>query len=544
MTTTGQHIRRNTRSSIIAWFAHKGSRVLIVPLIVGLIGEEGYGLWGIAFGVVSYFTFYNFGMNSAFVRFTAQHAKDQDWRGLSPLLSTGMACGVAMGAVTFATVFLTVDWIAAFLTKIETQIPDVRFTVLCVAAMMAFNMVFGVYRATLTGLQRLDIANNIGVALMLVEFGLDIAFLLSDFGVRGLVYAYMVRVVSSTLVMRYYVWRIAPDIRMSPFRARRSELPKVVSYGGRMQGLGLVTVVVNQLDYLLYSNYQGLAFMGAYMIVRRLCERLQGFAAMGFGALEPASADLHARDDKNMLSIVYSTAGRLAAVVAAGIFAFLSINADNVVHAYVGMTDRYDTIVFSLQFLAVVALIHNLTGPASSMLRGAAKPLREVSYTLLTVVVFLPIYFYARNQGDVKLLLLSFPIGRLVASLFFLVWANRYFKAPLLHPLSNMLLIVVAAPAAAFSVRFGWDASGLAPWVAQHLDGWLAAWTDRELSSARLVALGSVLASGGIYAILFGTVAFGLPGLTGSDRDQLVKFMPMGQRVAARLRRGNASAEG
>ena len=130
------------------------------------------------------------------------------------------------------------------------------------------------YQAALSGIQRLDVVNRVRAGCMTVEFGLAVGLLYAGYGVRALVCAYALNVVAAAIIMGFVVHRFLPKVRLNPFRARRSCVAPMVSLGGRMQLLGIITIMVNNLDNLALTKYGGLAFMGGYAVARRLSRRI------------------------------------------------------------------------------------------------------------------------------------------------------------------------------------------------------------------------------------------------------------------------------
>ena len=157
--------------------------------------------------------------------------------------------------------------------------------------------------------------------------------------------------------------------------------------------------------------------------------------------------------------------------------------------------------------------------------------MREASYLLVTLVVFLPVYFWARHAGNNELVVLSFPLGRTVASMFFIIIGNRYFRVPPLHPFSNMIIPFVAGPIVALVVRGAWNLLDLTNLASAKLTHLVAVWFSSDIDMSRLVAAVSILLIGGVYTLVFGLIAWYVPGLTREDKDQLIRFVPYGHKL-------------
>jgi O-antigen/teichoic acid export membrane protein len=499
-----------------------GQVVMVVRMAVyyQYLGEAGYGLWFLAFAIMSYFVFYNFGINNAFIKYTAEFYAKNDFTRLNHILGTGYAAALAIGAAIALVFLLFTDQVIAFFSFEPENAADAYFVVRGIGLATACSIGLGVYNAVLTGLQRLVVLNTCRVTFLTLETGLAFLLLWQGMGIRMLVVLYTVSLILSYIVMAIAIRRYAPDIRINPFLARVPYLKDMVSLGGRMQLLGAVSLVVSTIDGLLFAKMQGLAFVGMYAIARRVSSRAQGAALQAFGALTPASADLHARGDREKLTAVYDMALRITTLGASYLFGFLAINSDYTMLLFQGGDKYSDLSAWALTVLSGALAIHTLTGPGSSMLRGAGVTAREISYHVITLVLFLGFYFGAEALGySSRTLVMTYPAALAVGSLFFIVIANHYYGSRLLAPFDRMILLIPAGPLLAWVVRLGYDALQLdLPWT-------------------RWYAIPALFMLGVPFTGLFALAALFVPGLPAADKQQLIRFVPGGRKFARRFLR-------
>ncbi len=515
--SVGAKLRRNTRAGMITWAWGQVVQVVRMAVLYKFLGEEGYGLWFLAFSIMSYFVFYNFGINNAFVKYTAEYHAKKNYEHLSHLLSTGMSAAAAMGLVIVAVLFLFTDRVVAFFAFEATQTADAAFVVKGIGVVTAFAIASGVYNSVLTGIQRLDLLNICRVTFLTFEVAAAYACLRAGYGIRALVFVYGASIVFSYLSMAAVVrWQV-PELRLNPLQSRWHCVPAMLSLGGRMQLLGAVALFVSTIDGIVFAKFEGLAFLGVYAIARRVASRAQGAALQAFGALAPASADLIARREYDKLSDVYGTSLRICCLGCAYLFGFIAINSDYTMLFFQGAR-RYDPLsAQALTVLSMALAIHTLTGPGSSMLRGAGRTAREISYQLATLGLFLGLFYLARRTGqDSQVVVMTFPLALSVASLGFIALANRFFRVFAFTPFHRMLLLCAAGPLLAWIVRMGWLGVG------------------GELPFTRWYAVVHLAALGIPYTGLFALAAWFLPGLTHGDKDQVLRFVPGAKRVLGR----------
>lgn len=517
----GTKIRRNTRAALItfAW----GQFLIIVRMLVlfQYLSSEGYALWVFAFSIATYFTIYNFGIANAFVNYTAELNTTKNYDRLNGLISTGMFVALGFAALVALILLFFTEQAVNFFNIHESHHAEAKFVVIGVGLTSALNIAFNAYPAILTGLHRLYVVNYCRVFVLTFEVATTFVLLTMGYGLRTVMVLYMVGVIASNVITAVFAHRYLPELRIRPSLARWAYLKDMLNLGSRLQLLGVVALFVSSLDIVLFMKFGSEAMVGLYAISQRVAERAQGIARQGFGALAPASAELLSQDDTAKAKHVYNTANRFTALISAYVFAYIGMNPDFIMHFV--MDEQYDPMsVWILRWLALANAVHSMTGPGSSMLRGAGAPMRETIYQFIIMVVFLgsfyPLHELWGNTSDAyqesfrEELLLTWPVALVVGSLVFILMSNRFFKVSLFAPFDQMLPLTVASVALAWGVHAAWFAVGL------------------PMPDGRWEAILACAITGGIYSVGFALAAWFLPGLTATDRDQFIRFIPGAKR--------------
>jgi len=522
--TVSGKVRRNTRWQILAYIISEGTRFLMVPVVIAYITLEGYSLVRIAYTFFGFFAVYSFGVHGAYVKYTAEYYQKRDFDRLNGLLSLGVLLCAVFGGMTVALVAWRREWIAHVMKPDAQQPETIEFMIVYVAALAAVCVVFGVYRSVLTGLQRMDATNLSMIAFNFVQVFVVLGLLWAGYGVRMVITVYGVALVGPMILMMFAVWKIAPEIRLRPWAIRRDSWGPMLSLGGRMQVLGVAALAALSIDAVVLFRYFPEAFVGAYLVARQFASRIQTIPMLGFGALVPASADLLARNAHDTVNAVYRTTQRITLVITGYLFVFLIVNGDMLLVAYLG-PDQYSDVAWrALIALCIAATIHTVTGPGSSLLRGAGKPELEIVYQTLTVVLFggfiYAVLHFRPSLPEIDAewaALLSMPAALASASAIFLGFANRRFGARIWFPFNIALAPIIGGLAVAALMRAAVELAPIAP------------------EENRWLALTVVGVMGIVYTIAFAASAWFLPGLTAEDKDQVVRLVPFGKTVLNRL---------
>lgn len=519
--TLGTKIRRNTRAALITfgW----GQFLIVVRMLVlfQYLSSEGYALWVFAFSIATYFTIYNFGIANAFVNYTAELNAQKNYDRLNGLISTGMIVALGFAATVALILLLFTDQAVRFFNIHENHVSEARFVVIGVGLTSALNIAFNAYPAILTGLHRLYVVNYCRVAVLTVEVGVTFALLTMGYGLRTVMVLYMLGVIASNVTTAVFAHRYLPELRIRFKLARWEYFKDMLNLGSRLQLLGIVALFVSTLDIVVFMKFGSEAMVGLYAISQRVAERAQGIARQGFGALAPASAELLAQDETGKAQHVYNTANRFTALISTFVFAYIGVHADFIMHFV--MDEQYDPMsVWILRWLALANFVHSMTGPGSSMLRGAGAPMRETIYQIVIMLVFLGSFYVLHetwgNTSDAyqesfrQELLLTWPLALVVGSLIFIVMSNRFFRVSMFAPFEKMLPLLLAGVGLAWGIHYLWFALGLPSPV------------------GRWDALLICFVTGSIYAMLFAVASWFLPGLTETDREQFIRFIPGARR--------------
>lgn len=517
--STGQRLRQNALSGVLTWAWAQAITMLRLMVYYHFLDAAGYGLWNLSFSVLSFFFFYSFGINNAFIKYTAEFTAKKDYAHLSRLLSTGMAASLAMGLGIIGILYLFSDATMDWFNFDPAHSDDAHFVLYGIGVVSAFTLGFGVYKAALVGIQRLHTVNMAAIIFLNIEIGLSFLLLYLGCGIRALVFVYALSGIGSLLVMGLFLHRHLPEVRINPFRARLSAVPEIFSLGMKMQLLGAVALFASSIDRVVFAAYNGLAFAGTYAIARTVAERAQGAAHQAFGALAPASADLFTRGEHEKLARVYALTLRMCFLGCLYVFSFMGVVSDYTMLFFEGSKYAEES-AHALRFLCIALTCHTLTGPGSSMMRGAGLTAREMLYHVITLVLFLVFFHLARNSGVGETWQVqSYSLALSIGSLVFVVIANRFFGAPWHTPLLTLAPLALAAPSLAWGVVQLFDALGL----------------REQIPFTRLGAVAALALLGTAYTLLFAAAAWLLPGLPAEDKRQVLKLVPGGRRIAARL---------
>jgi O-antigen/teichoic acid export membrane protein len=291
-TIHSKKLAENAVAGMAATAVYLASRLLLTPLVLTYITLAEFGLWSMCFVILSYAGMGAFGVNTTYIRYTARfHAEGRDAE-ISGLLSTGM-----FGMLVFCSLFgcgllfalpLILD---GFHVAAEMR-TTAAVMVLGTAAVFGLDLTLGGFRSVAEGLQEIALVKKIYTGAGLVEVAAILFFLYHGAGVRGLLYAYMVRVSLDTGACLLAARRLLPSLRVSPRLISRDHARRLFVFGGKVQVLGGLAIFLSVLDRMVISAMIGLSATGLFEVGRKFPATAKNVSASAFGPFLPAAANL------------------------------------------------------------------------------------------------------------------------------------------------------------------------------------------------------------------------------------------------------------
>jgi O-antigen/teichoic acid export membrane protein len=152
-------------------------------------------------------------------------------------------------------------------------------------------------------LQEIALAKKIFTVAALIEIVAIVFFLNQGAGVRGLLYAYIVRVLLETCACVLAARRLLPTLQVSPRFISRDHARRLFVFGGKVQALGGIAIFLSALDRMVISAMIGLSAAGLFEVGRKFPFTAKSISGAAFGPFLPAAANLGSAPDKGNAAI-------------------------------------------------------------------------------------------------------------------------------------------------------------------------------------------------------------------------------------------------
>ncbi len=158
----GSLVARNTLLNLLGQVLSLAVGVATIPVIVRALGEERFGLLGLMWAVLGYFSVLDFGLGRATTKFVAQYAAEGNDVALRRVATLAVASQTAIGVLAG----IALAGIVPLVVKMVLHVPaalgsEARSSFLLLALSLPFVVLSLSLRAILEAIQRFDLVNLI-----------------------------------------------------------------------------------------------------------------------------------------------------------------------------------------------------------------------------------------------------------------------------------------------------------------------------------------------------------------------------------------------
>lgn len=359
--------------------------LVLTPIMVHTLGDTGYGLWVTIFALTGYFGLMDQGLRPSLVRYVSRHQAESDELALSRTLSTAAALYGSVGLLTLvATAIVAANFASWFAIGAE-HVETARVVVLVSGLSLALGFPLGVFGATLSGLQRYDIANTIGIGIALLRVTAFIAVLRLGGGIVELAWCSLALNLLGHGISYACVRRLLPDVTFSVRHVERATLQRIGSYSGYAFVGALATVITFQTDALVITGFLGAAAVTPFALAASLVGQSRTLVQSATWVLSPTASEMETRGERHRLREMMISGSKYGVLISWPVLLAFLVFGPNVLTTWVG--ERYAHAAGLLAILTVPTMFALPQSAASSVLFGIGRHRGVVALSLLNAGV-------------------------------------------------------------------------------------------------------------------------------------------------------------
>lgn len=333
-------LKKNVLANYVGQFYLTTIGIVMVPVYVGYMGAEAYGLVGFFALIQAWFQLLDIGLTPTMVRETARYqGGGTDALGLRRLLRALEGFFVGVAVVGGLTMLAGADLIATRWLKAQQLPPsEVRQAVMLMAVIVSLRWVCGLYRGAINGFERLVWLNGFNMLVATARFILVIPVFIfigarpvHFFGFQLLI------AVVEVVVLVVQTYRLLPPVPAGePSPWAWEPLRANLTFSLSIAFTGSVWVLVTQTDKLILSKLLTLTEYAYFSLAVLVASGVMVVIGPVSSALLPRLTRLAAEGDDVGLIELYRNATQAVAIIAIPAALVLAFFAEQVVWGWTG----------------------------------------------------------------------------------------------------------------------------------------------------------------------------------------------------------------
>lgn len=455
---------------------------VLTPILVHGMGDRDYGLWVTIFSLTGYFGLIDQGIRPSLIRYVSRDAALGDQEGLSRTLNTALALFTGVGVLVMGAVLVVAANFTRWFSIPAADHATVSQALAVAGLSMALGFPFGVWGAALSGLQRYDLGNWIGISVTVARAVAFVLVLRAGGGLLELAWTSLVASLVGHLLTWWFAQRLLPGVRYGRRWVTRQHVGMIGSYSGIAFVGALASSLAFQTDALVITAFLGAALVTPFAIAAGLVDNVRSLVHSATYVLSPTASEMEARGETSRLHALLLTGAKYSVLVSWPALFGLLIFGEPFLVTWVG--EPYRSAYPLLVALTAPTLLSLPQATASALLFGVSRHKGVVTFALVNAVLNLGLsILWARPYGLMGVALgTAIPLA-LVSGAGMMVYTSRALAIPLGTYLREGLLkpgavsLAFAAPALLLRWRFdliGWGPLAAASLASSAVFAWVA----------------------------------------------------------------------
>jgi O-antigen/teichoic acid export membrane protein len=382
----GTKVVRNVVFSGVRLFLLAPLPFLVIPFFLKKLGTSGYGTWAVFVAVSGVTSLADLGLVTALSKHVAEFYALRDFRALGHLISTGAVLYLVIACLLSVILWVSSTFLIGMLFRgSPASAHELEVLWRYLISLVFANTLTMMFSSVVVGLQRMDLSNGISSFNLIASAGFSVLFLALNWGLRGVLYGYVLAAWLTLLISFYAVERLLPEAKLSPSGCRWSVAREIFGFSLKTYVTTVAVVIHNQIEKVYLARFTSVTFVGWYDISSDLALKLRGIPSLVLAPIMPAASELHALSDQNRLAHLYYRTHKYLALIGVPLVAYIVFVARDFVNLWVGPS--LAAIAIPLSVLLIVNFINLTTGPGLLVLVGGGKLRPGLQSAVLGIVL-------------------------------------------------------------------------------------------------------------------------------------------------------------
>ncbi len=436
---------------------------LLIPFTLGKVGTGGYGTWAIFLTVINLTGLADLGLGGTLTKQVAEHYANDDFEALSRLLNTAFVLYLGLAVVIVGLLWFGSGHLFSWMFRgSSSSLSELLRLWRYMLVIVALNLVTMPFYSVVTGLQRMDLTTISSAVYTLGGALLTVLFLVSGWGIRGLLAANLLATLLVLVLFAWMVHRLLPRLTLNPLHFSWAELKEVLSFSLKLYVVQTTMAVQNQLEKLYLARFVGVVSVGWYNIASDVGLKIRRIPELLLAPVMAAASELDARGEEKRVEELYHRLHKYLAFTGIPLATYVVAVSGRFVDLWLG--PQLHMVAFPLTVLVWVNFLNLTTGPGFLILVGKGLLRPAVNATLIDLILVVTLSFVLIYRFGFSGAVVGILIAVVVATVLFSYWFysitgypfERVLREAYLKPIGCSLAVLAILMLVAPPSHLGW----------------------------------------------------------------------------------------
>ena len=288
--------------------------IAVIPILLKLMGTEGFGLVAIVWTLIGYFSLFDFGLGRALTKYISVELGYEKPQGIVDIVVTGMSLLAIIGVIIGIAMWFLAPWLVPHVLKVKQNDPvQIELAFQLIALAIPFVVINVGLRAILEGYLRFDLTNLIRLPFGIFTLGSPAIVAYLGYGLPEIVIALFAGIIIMMLAYIKVLWTSTQGKIAKGGRPLWPVAKKLLGFGGWVSLSNFIGPIIFYIDRFVISAILSVAVMTYYVTPYEAITKTLFLSSAIAGSLFPVFAKPSANQGTGHIEIML-TGARIAAM--------------------------------------------------------------------------------------------------------------------------------------------------------------------------------------------------------------------------------------
>jgi O-antigen/teichoic acid export membrane protein len=355
------------------------SLFFLFPFMIHHLGDVNYGFYiflGTINGVAS---IANFGFGEATIRFVALYHNTNNLDKLKKILSTSFWTYLILGLIVSLCIIIFAGSIVRLLHDMKLDSHTAVYFIRISTITFFIRFIMGIYSSVPQALQRFDISSKIAIFETILRIGLYVTVLLSDYGLRGVVYSELI-VAAFISIVNIVVSSKMLNTLIIFNRISKQAFREIFGYSIFSFLTQLVGLFWQYSDRILLGYFLGTAAIAYFSVPQQIIFKILGLVTSASAVLFPRFSMFQIDDSSKKIYKEFTLISLLFTII---VFSCLAFVIKDFIALWISTSFAKSTLNIAI-FLSISCMIRGAFPIYENLFKGIGKPIYNLYIILLS----------------------------------------------------------------------------------------------------------------------------------------------------------------